>query len=256
VVVALIVIVLLAAVAWWGRSWFTGDSSTPTPMAVDTTTADPSAPRASGLVDMEPFEQLPPMARSDEWLREEAADLSTDPQWPTWLDADGLVERAVLGVVNVAGGESPAEQLPFLQPSDTFAVIVEGDRTFADPENGRRYDTMVRAITSLDVRATARFYRGVGPLLGEGLRQLGFIDRDFDEFARSALDVVLEARVPQGPLEVEQAGAVWAYVDPELESLSPATKHLLRLGPDNLLRLQDWARSFAAASGLSGTSNR
>jgi hypothetical protein len=226
-------------------------------MAVDTATVDESTPRTStGLVDMEPFEELPSIAESDGWLREEAAELSADPQWPTWLDADGLVDRTVLGVVNVAGGESPAEQLPFLQPSDTFAVIVEGDRTFADPENGRRYDAMVRAITSLDVRATARFYRGVGPLLGEGLRQLGFIDRDFDEFARSALDVVLEARVPQGPLEVEQAGAVWAYVDPELESLSPATKHLLRLGPDNLLRLQDWARSFAAASGLSGSPGR
>jgi hypothetical protein len=163
------------------------------------------------------------------------------------------VDRTVLGVVNVAAGESPASQLPFLQPSDTFAVVVEGDRTFADPENGRRYDAMIGAVTSLDARATARFYRGISPLLEAGLRELGFIDREFDDVARSALDVILEAEVPSGPLELEQSGIVWAYADPEIEALSPATKHLLRLGPDNLRRLQDWTRSFARASGLART---
>jgi hypothetical protein len=153
-------------------------------------------------------------------------------------------------VVNVAAGESPAAQLPFLQPSDTFAVVTEGDRTYADPENGRRYDALVGAVTSLDARASARFYRGIGPLLESGLQQLGFVDREFDEFARSALDVILEVEVPEGPLEVEEDGIVWSYVDPELENLSPASKHLLRLGPDNLLRIQSWARSFGEASGL------
>ncbi|MEJ2541056.1 MAG: DUF3014 domain-containing protein [Gemmatimonadota bacterium] len=256
-IVALGVIVVVAALAWWGRSWISGGSSTPAPVVVDTTSMDTSTPRMSDAgVQMEPFEDLPPLQESDAWLREEAAALSPDPEWPTWLEADGLVDRVVLGVVNVAAGESPAAQLPFLEPSDTFAVVVEGDRTFADPRNGRRYDALVGSITSLDARAAARFYRGVSPLFEAGLRELGFVDREFDELARSALDVILEAEVPAGPLEVEQQGIVWAYVDPELEGLSPATKHLLRIGPDNLLRLQDWARSFAAASGLSGNPGR
>ncbi len=245
------VIAILAAAAWFGRSWILGGPDVPPPVVVDSTAVDDSAAQAAdGSVDMEPFTGLPPLEESDEWLREEAAELSPDPQWPTWLSADGLVDRVVLGVVNVATGESPAGQLPFLQPSDTFAVVMEGDRTFADPENGRRYDALVGAVTALDAQASARFYRGIAPLLESGLQQLGFVDRDFDEFARSALDVILVVEVPEGPLEVEEAGIVWAYVDPELEALSPATKHLLRLGPDNLLRLQSWARSFAEASGL------
>ena len=252
--VALGLVVVVGAAAWWGRSWILGGPLTPPPVEVDSTTVDESALRATDpSADMEPFEGLPSLEESDPWLREEAADLSPDPEWPTWLETEGLVDRAVLGVVNVATGESPAPQLPFMQPSDTFGVVVDGDRTFADPENGRRYDALVRAVTSLDAQATARFYRGIGPLLGAGLRQLGFVDREFDEFARSALDVVLEAEVPDGPLELRQEGIVWAYVDPELEALSPATKHLLRLGPDNLRRLQSWARSFAAASGLERT---
>lgn len=248
--VAVGIVAVLAAAAWWGWSWFQGEPEPPAAVAVDTAAVDTMPPPATGMVDMEPFEDLPPLAESDEWVREEAAELSSDPQWPSWLGRDGLVGRVVLGVVNVAAGESPAEQLPFLQPSDTFAVVVEGDRTFADPENGRRYNAAVGALTSLDARASARFYRGMSPLLEAGLRELGLVDREFDDLARSALDLVLEAEVPEGPLEVEHDGAVWVYVDPELETLSPATKHLLRIGPDNLLRLQDWARSFAAASGL------
>lgn len=224
---------------------------------VDSATVEEPPPQISDAsTGMEPFEDLPPREESDEWLREEAAELSPDSQWPEWLGTDDIVDRVVLGVVNVAAGESPAGQFPFLQPSDTFAVVVEGDRTFADPENGRRYDGLVRVVTSLDAQATARFYRGVSPLLEAGLRELGFVDREFDEFARSALDVVLETEVPDGPLELEAQGIVWSYVDPEVEALSPAAKHLLRIGPDNLRRLQDWARSFATESGLANPQAR
>lgn len=251
VLITLGILAVLAAAAWWGRSWIMGGPPDPSPMVADTAAVvEPTRTANGALVDTEPFEDLPSLDESDEWLREQAADLSPDSEWPTWLESDGLVDRIVLAVVNVAGGESPAAQLPFLQPSDTFAVVVDGDRTFADPENGRRYNGVVAAMTSVNARAAARFYRGVGPLLEAGLRELGFVDREFDELAQSVVDVVLETEVPTGPLEVEQTGIVWSYVDPELEELSPATKHLLRIGPDNLLRLQDWTRSFATASGL------
>ena len=156
----------------------------------------------------------------------------------------------VIAVLNVAGGESPSEQLPFLEPSDTFRVVVQGERTYADPANGRRYDGIVRSITSLDARATARFYRGIGPLIEAAWRPLGLVDRDFDDVAGEAVRVVLDAEAPTGQVEVVQDGVVWAYADPDLEARSPAAKHLMRIGPDNLLRLQDWLRTFAEASGI------
>ena len=249
--IALGVIVVLAAAAWWGRSWIMGGPPASSMAELDSATvSEPTTPRSGTGVDMEPFEDLPTLEESDEWLRERGTELSPDPRWSTWLGVDGLVDRFVVAVVNVAGGESPAGQLPFLQPSDTFAVVVEGDRTFADPDNGSRYDALVGTITSVEAQAAARFDRGTIPLLEAGLRELGFVDREFDEFAQSVIDIVLEAEVPPGPLEVEQTGVVWAYADPELEALSPATKHLLRVGPDNLRRFQDWTRGFATASGL------
>jgi hypothetical protein len=40
------------------------------------------------------------------------------------------------------------------------------------------------------------------------------------------------------------------FADPELEALSPAQKHLLRMGPHNMRLVQTKLRAFARAAGL------
>jgi hypothetical protein len=42
-------------------------------------------------------------------------------------------------------------------------------------------------------------------------------------------------------------------VDPELESLSQAQKHLLRMGPENILRIQSKLRELAKALGIASS---
>jgi hypothetical protein len=253
-ILAVIGIVVAGAAVWWQTSRGSEDAAgagrvdgpTDETVLVGDTTGLPGAVVVSG----EPFPGLPTLDGSDAWIRDRAGDLSPNPRWRDWLGSDGLVRRLVLAVVRVAAGESPAEPLPFLEPADTFMVVMENGRAFMDPASWRRYDGMVAAVTSLDARATARFYRGVAPLTEAEWLPLGFVERDFDDAVREAISIVLAAEVPDGQIELVQDGAVWAYADPNLEALSPATKHLLRIGPDNLLRLQDWVRTFAAASGL------
>lgn len=254
-VVAALAVAIVGAGVWWALSRAPGGAPGPADRGAITgedevMVGDTTGLASPSVVSGAPFPELPPLEESDAWLRERAADLSPNPRWREWLGADGLVRRLVLAVTNVAAGESPSEPLPFLQPSDTFTVVVEGGRTYLDPASWRRYDALVGAIISLDARATARFYRGVGPLIEAAWRPLGFVERDFDAAAREAVAVVLAAEVPDGRIELVRDGAVWAYADPDLEALPPATKHLLRVGPDNLLRLQDWVRTFAAASGI------
>ncbi len=255
-IVALVLLLVggSGAAFWWWTSrppapdagpGTTAPSPSPTTIVGDTT----GGPRFE-IVSGEPFPDLPVLDESDAWLRDRAAALSPDPRWREWLSADGLVRRLVLAVVNVAAAASPREPLAFLQPSDTFTVVMENGRAWVDPASWRRYDRVVAAITSLDARATARFYRGVAPLTEAEWLPLGFVERDFDDAVREAITVVRGAEVPEGRIELVRDGAVWAYADPRLEELPPATKHLLRLGPDNLLRLQDWARTFAATAGL------
>jgi hypothetical protein len=47
--------------------------------------------------------------------------------------------------------------------------------------------------------------------------------------------------------ELTRDEAVWAYADPELEALPDLQKQLLRMGPENLEKLQNLAREISYA---------
>ena len=52
------------------------------------------------------------------------------------------------------------------------------------------------------------------------------------------------------PISFEQGGTTYLMVDPLLEELSPAQKHLLRMGPENLQLIQAKLREIALALGF------
>jgi len=249
-------LVAVGSGVWWGVTRNSG----PTPSGRTADMVEPELPAmvgdAAGLpagevAAMGVLEDLPEPEESDAWLRERAGELSPNPLWQAWLGQAGLLRRFVTAVANVSMGGSPAEQLDFLRPQASFSVVVDAEgRTRADPEGWRRYDGIVAALTSLDARAAAGLFRGITPLLETAWRPLGFTGREFDDAAQQAIAVVLETDPRDAEAELIEDEAVWGYANPGLEAHTPATKHLLRLGPGNLLRLQDWITSFANAAGL------
>jgi hypothetical protein len=65
---------------------------------------------------------------------------------------------------------------------------------------------------------------------------------------REVLEVpVLEG---EGRVELVQPNVMYEFANPELESLSPLQKQVLRMGPENVRRLQSYLRDLAAAMGL------
>jgi hypothetical protein len=61
---------------------------------------------------------------------------------------------------------------------------------------------------------------------------------------------LLRVSVPDESPEVAEKGALYAFVDPKLEGLSAAQKHLLRMGPRNAKIIQDKLRAVRAALSL------
>ncbi len=234
--------------------WFFGRSPevtvTGTPLVTDSTPAVSTPTPRPAIAQPEPEPDLPELSESDPFVRDRLSSLSSDPVWLDWLGVDDLVGRAVTAVANIGVGASPAEQLPFMQPSDTFTVIQEGERTFVDPASYRRYDAVTSVIASVDVGMAATVYRRLGPLFEAAWRPLGFGEADFDTGLARALGVILSVPVQEGPIELQPSGIIWEYVDPQLESLSAAQKHLLRIGPANARRLQGRARGLATALGI------
>jgi hypothetical protein len=135
-----------------------------------------------------------------------------------------------------------------LAPQTPLTTAGRPTQRTIDPASYRRYDGLVAAVTSIDASAVATIYRTIRPRLNDAYRSMGNADRDVDNAIRNALDILLDTPIVKGPIRVvEGTGASWAYADPDLESLLPTQKQLVRMGPANTETLLVWLRALRNA---------
>ncbi len=167
-----------------------------------------------------------------------------------WLATEEIIRLFVVSVTNLARGSSPASRLDFMAPEGDFAVQAEGGMIRMDPAAYRRYDGLTEAFVSLDTEGTARLYRRLLPLMEEAYRELGLGDGSFHQVLARAVGPLLTLSVPREPPVLVEYGPAYAFADPELEGLTSAEKHLVRMGPDNAARVQAKLRALAEAMAL------
>jgi len=210
--------------------------ATPAPVVTPSPAADNSGPFA-GIS----------LATADPVLRKLAAELSSRPELAQWLLNEDLIRRFVAAVDNIGRGKDPRVHLEFLKPVGAFRVRHVGEKTFIDPLSYRRYDTIADVVASLDTEGLTRLYRDIKPLLEEADREISPPGESFDAHLRAAIDELLAVPVPEGDVEVKAKVVTWLYADPALEGLSPAQRHLLRMGGENIRKIQAKLREIKAA---------
>lgn len=196
---------------------------------------------------------LPPLDHSDTLFRDLAKGLSAHPQIVVWLAAHDFVRTLTAVVENVAEGDSPRPHLGFLAPKGSFGVTRRKGRLAIDPRSYGRYDDFADAVASLDAAGCARVYSVLAPLFEAAYRDLGHPESGFAKAAGRAIASLIEVPVLEGDVAVRpvpRAVIVYELVDPRLEHLSPAQKHLLRMGPRNVGRIQAKLSELAGALGL------
>jgi hypothetical protein len=244
-VLGLLVLVGIGVGVWYWLNVRRG----PAPVA-DVPVSEPGdTPRTATGPSVPPLD-LPELNESDDFLRELLLGLSGHPRWASWLVPDDLVRRFVTSVVNVAEGGSPRSHLRFLAPGQSFSARESGGRLVVDTASYHRYDLLTEAFVSLDTEAAAQFYRQLHPLFEEAHAELGLPDRTFDGSFALAVGNVLAVDVPEGATAIVQNEAVYEYVDGRFESMTPAEKHVLRLGPQNARLVQGKLRELIAALGI------
>lgn len=227
----------------------------------------PPAQNASGAVTatdaaiatFEPARPLPPLDQMDTYLRALVGALSSHPELARWLATEGLIRQMADGIDKISRGQSPAKEQTALRPEGTFEIsgsappsrgrYGEASREMTiDPASYRRYDRFAAIVASLDPAAVARAYRTIQPRLDEAYRALGRSESSVDEAVGVALDVLLATPTVKDPIRIVHGkGATYAFADPRLEALSPAQKHLLRMGPRNLEIIHTRLREIEAA---------
>jgi hypothetical protein len=198
--------------------------------------------------EVEPIEV--DLDESDEVVRELAKGLSSNPRLAAWLMSKDLIRKFVAAVDNIALGQSPRAHIGFFKPEGDFEVIEKSGEYFINPASYERYDPVAEVFASLDTKGTVTLYKKLRPALQEAYRELGYPEANFDDTLKKAIDELLKVPVVDEDIQVKKKIVTYTMVDPELEKLSPAQKHLLRMGPDNVKRIQSKLREMSQALGF------
>jgi Protein of unknown function (DUF3014) len=196
---------------------------------------------------------VPDLDQSDDFVRALVRQLSSRPELVTWLASDGLVRRFTIIVDKIAIGSSPAKEMKAAGPPMSFQPDGAGRTLRLGPQSYTRYDTFAAVVGSVDTEGAVRAYRRLRPLFQQAFDELGYTSLTFDDRMALAIGRLVNTPVPQGDPLLQQTTVTYKFADPDLEALSPAQKHLMRMGPKNMQLVQEKLRAFARAAGLTKT---
>lgn len=255
IIIAVIVVAALLVIGW---AMFGGGEpepapaepveAPPTPSLTAPKPVDPTPVEAPAeVVPAEPEVVLPPLPESDPFVRERLEPMELPAPW---VEQGDYVRRLAVLAENATRGDYPRRQLAFLAPSGPFKVVEQNDRTYIDPVSYDRYDRYVDELESVEPQTLADLLVTLDPLVEAALNEIG-VDAPPGEVFGAAMREVLEVPVLEGDVELVQPNVMYKYANPELEALSPLQKQVLRMGPDNVRRLQSYLRELASVMGLS-----
>ncbi len=212
-------------------------------MGEGTTPSEPPA-SDSGCVPV-PQPELPPLDQSDDFVWTQMDDCLA-----ALVPDEGPIDvlrRLAAVMENASRGDLSRAGFALVEaPAGEFSITTRGERHYIDDATFLRYDAAVDALTCVPPQRLASLARLFRPLLAQALRDLGLPEADVDAVIDDALRGILAVPLPLLPIEVAQTDKGYAYAYEKLEAASPLSKQLVRLGPDNLVRLQRYAREVRA----------
>jgi hypothetical protein len=197
------------------------------------------------LIPHESMQAPPPeLNQSDTPFLEMVTTLS--PEIRPLLNNDEQIRKWVLWVHQAANGKKAQQHLPYTLPNRRFLVIEQGDRYFLDPANYQRYNPLVDKVTAIAPNELVSYYRYWLPVLDAAFAEMGE-SGSLDSRVRLAIEHVLAAKPLTGPIELAPPTTVtYKYLNPDQENASAIHKWLWRTGPENMAKIQQYARRLRA----------
>jgi hypothetical protein len=184
--------------------------------------------------------------QSDAAVRQLIASAQVPGVMREWSQQKELLRSVVAAVDNMAQGQSPAVQLAFLTPKEKFSVLEKNGLTTLDPRSYRRYDALINVFMAIPDETLIFWYRKLQPTLETAFRELGYPGITFSQRIKQAAEQLDQVPVIREDIPLEKKILSYAFADINLEDLTPAQKHFLRLGPQNVARIQKKLRTLVA----------
>ena len=207
----------------------------------------PLGPIASPREGERELVALPALSDSDAWFRLELLDLFSE-RLDALLTDEALIEKFVATIDNLPRKHIAERIRPVGRLEGVFQVDgdPETDAFLLAPDNFRRYDFLVNMMTGADIDTVVDAYRRYYPLFQEAYVALGYPDAYFNDRVVEVIDHLLATPQPDTPIRLVRPHVLYEFADAELEALSSGQKLLLRLGPDNGVRVREALRALRA----------
>ena len=167
-----------------------------------------------------------------------------NPKFKEWITPTEQIRKWVAFIDRIAQGKTSTKYRPLIFKMAAFKVIVKDGRLYADPENHKRFNPLIDAVTSVRPDLLVSYYRYWLPIFDKAYAELGNGSL-FSQRMRQAMDRILDVKPLVGPAELKQPTSVtYKYADTEIEENSEITKWVWRIGPGNAKKLQNYLRDF------------
>ena len=245
-------VVIIAIVALVVVIYFAFIKGKPEEMPVQETSVELSAQAPE---EETPVERIPEpiqveLAESDGVVRDLAQEISSHPEFAAWLGSKNLISKFTAAVDNIAQGSIPRAQIDFFKPKGRFRTFIRGGRYYVSPASYARYNLVANVFNSLDVADCVKLYRQMKPAIQEAFRELGYPEENFQNTLILAIHELLKVPVVEKDIPLESRVISYTIADSRLEKLSESQKSLLRMGPENVRKIQAKLREFGLALGL------
>jgi len=251
---ALLVVAACAAAA--GVAWFflgRLESQPPAPPAAAAPPAKAAALSEAPPAILHPLpapaaaESLPRLAESDTLLRKMLVALIGREAFEALVYPSGIVTRIVATVDNLPRRSTPRRMMPLNPVPGAFRTAGEGEETAIASENAARYSPYLRALQAIDAKSLVAAYVRAYPLFQQAYQELGFPGRYFNDRLIEALDDLIAAPEPAGPVKLARPKVLYEFADPALEVASAGQKIMIRLGRENALQAKAKLREIRGA---------
>lgn len=184
---------------------------------------------------------LPELDDSDIFLRERVSLISKNRDLTLWLSSSDVIRRIVSYIDGLSRGVILDKIFPLSPPKNKLIIHMDGGKIWLNAGNYERYDQTIKVILSLDIKLLAKMFHFSRPLLETAFSELGYTPRQMDGIILRALDQILETPVIYEPIPLTRDSVTYKFEQPEIESLKPIQKQLIRSGPTNTEKIKNKA---------------
>lgn len=177
-------------------------------------------------------------------------DLSSDSLWSQIISTDYL-NMFVTFLDEVSMGYIPVRSLGNYRSEIEFTAVERDGDWYISEETEKRYEGFVNMFCSLDAEKTGKLYNSLKPRLQKIIIDMGYPDKTPDAMVGTAICVLRDTPLYESnPPMTKVTENIYTWQYPEIETLAPVQKLMMRLGQGNLMKIKTHAEDLAAAMNI------